>query len=103
MKATESRALNGARAAATGETPPCFESKRQGSQAKERVLPPNGHAIEAVGLTKHFGDLVAVDRVSFGARKGEICPKNGVATINLPHCRDLGKNNVPLPDGTEDR
>ncbi|MBM3956831.1 MAG: ATP-binding cassette domain-containing protein [Gemmatimonadetes bacterium] len=31
-----------------------------------------GHAVEAVGLTKRFGDLLAVDRVSFGVRRGEI-------------------------------
>ena len=35
-------------------------------------MPPDGDAIEVIGLTKHFGDLLAVDRVSFNVRKGEV-------------------------------
>ena len=35
-------------------------------------MPSDSHAIEAVGLTKRFGDLLAVDDVSFSVRKGEI-------------------------------
>ena len=32
----------------------------------------NGFAIEAVNLTKYYGQVLAVDHVSFGVRKGEI-------------------------------
>jgi len=35
-------------------------------------LPTDIHAIEAVGLSKRFGDLTAVDDVTFSVRKGEI-------------------------------
>ena len=33
---------------------------------------PVGHAVEVEALTRRFGDFVAVDRVSFGIRRGEI-------------------------------
>ncbi len=33
---------------------------------------PGGPAVSADGLTKHFGDFVAVDQVSFEVREGEI-------------------------------
>ena len=33
---------------------------------------PVGHAVEVEALSKRFGDFVAVDRVSFGIRRGEI-------------------------------
>jgi len=32
----------------------------------------NGFAIEAVNLTKYYGQVLAVDHISFGVRKGEI-------------------------------
>src|SRR6516225_6933769 len=51
------------------------EEKRKGHKAIE--IPPRKHeggtpAIEADGLTKHFGAFVAVDHVSFRIEKGEI-------------------------------
>jgi len=35
-------------------------------------LSRDGDAVELVGLTKYYGDLLAVDHVSFSVRKGEI-------------------------------
>ena len=32
----------------------------------------NGFAIEAVNLTKYYGQVLAVDHISFGVRQGEI-------------------------------
>jgi len=52
------------------------ESKRSGH--RELVVPPLGKdadndiSIEAEGLTKRFGDFIAVDHVSFRIRRGEI-------------------------------
>ncbi len=51
------------------------EEKRRGHEPvrKPPYRPENGEvAIEAEGLTKRFGDFVAVDRVSFQIRRGEI-------------------------------
>jgi ribosome-dependent ATPase len=51
------------------------EHRRKGHQAV--VVPPRGHidgppAIEAEGLTRRFGDFIAVDHVSFRIARGEI-------------------------------
>ena len=70
-----------------------------------------GHQIEVVGLTKHFGDTVALDDLTFSVRPGVVTgflgpngagktttlrcllglvtPTSGTATIDARHYRDL--------------
>ncbi|MBR2364131.1 MAG: ribosome-associated ATPase/putative transporter RbbA [Lentisphaeria bacterium] len=52
------------------------ESKRAGHKELTvpplEILPEEGYAIEAEGLTRKFGSFVAVDHVSFKIRSGEI-------------------------------
>ncbi|HZQ91881.1 MAG TPA: ABC transporter ATP-binding protein [Terriglobales bacterium] len=40
--------------------------------AAQSSAPPNGHAIIAQGLTRKFGDVVAVNHVSFEVGRGEV-------------------------------
>lgn len=68
---------------------------RRGShrgRAKEQALSPDGHAIQAAGLTKYYGSLPVVDRVSLDVRRGEILGSLGP-----------GKNSDSLSIDREDR
>lgn len=46
--------------------------RRVGAPRADGAVPDDGIAVEARGLTKRFGDVLALDRVSFDVRHGEL-------------------------------
>jgi len=50
----------------------CPACGKRGKVTFEEVVPSNDIAIEAINLKKVYGDLVAVNSISFSVNKGEV-------------------------------
>ena len=74
------------------------------SAREERASPAREYAVEAVELTKRFGDFVAVDGGSFGVERGSIfgfLGPNGAGKTTTMRML-LGLQTTPQPDDITD-
>ena len=78
-----------------------------GSSEEDRTAAAKGTLLETVGLTRAFGDLVVLDRISFSLHEGEaaaVVGPNGSGKTTLLRCvvgTDEADEGHVLLDGTE--